>query len=181
MRVSEETIRKKLEDAAEGFPVMAWGLGTTGLSLGLVHSVSLLLLGFGVAVGVLTYQSWLVVGMAVALAAGVYAWLRSKVKFCAVGVSPRHFICIDITRGGRFLSPALQGLSAIQFPKVIDKELSSILHYVLGDGTIHDLRFQDFRRFPDNRRAAHRLHQAIFKHVYDPSFEPGPEAVKAAK
>src|SRR3989338_9237649 len=42
----------------------------------------------------------------------------------------------------------------------------TILHYVLGDGTINDVRFQNFRGLADNRRAAFRVKQAVLENVY---------------
>ena len=119
----------------------------------------------GAAIGWFTFKSWLVAAGAVVFAVVVYLLLRARVKFCLVGVSSKHFICID-HQGGRFLPPALQGLSAIQFPKLIEKDLSTILHYVLGDGTINDVRFQNFRGLADNRRAAFRVKQAVLENVY---------------
>jgi len=168
MRVSQEKIRAKLEEAAGGMPLVAWGVGYVGPSTYTVTSVSLVVLLLGAAIGILTYQNWVVVGVAVALATAVYFWLRAKVRFCAIGVTPRHFIAIDVSLGGRFLPPALQGLSAIQYPRLVDKELSTILHYVLGNGDIHNVRFQDFRRLPDNRAAAVRIKQALLEKVYEP-------------
>lgn len=166
MKLTEEQIRARLQEAAgEGLPVVAAGLGTVGPSLYTVWSLALVVLALGLAIAIFTYHSWIGAGIAVALAVAVFLWLRSRVTFCLVGVSPRHFIVIDLDRRGRLLPPALQGLSAIQFPKVRDKELSTILHYVLGDGTINDIRFQDFRRLPDNRAAARRLKQAVMENV----------------
>lgn len=166
MKVTEQTIKAKLQEAAgEEFPIVAWGLGTVGPSLYSVWSITAVVLLLGLAIAAFTYRSWVVAVIAVTVAALVYHWLRARVTFCAVGVSPRHFIVVDISRRGHFLPPAHQGLSAIQFPKIIDKELSTILHYVLGDGTINDIRFQDFRHLPDNRNAARRLKKAIADHV----------------
>lgn len=167
MRLSEEKIKAKLAEAAgPGVPLQAWGLGYVGPSVYTVWSVALVVLLLGAAVGAFTFQSWRFVTGAVVVAAIVYLLLRRRVKFCLVGVTPKHFIAIDVTRRGQFLPPALQGLSAIQYPKLVDKELSTILHYVLGDGTIHDVRFQNFSSLPDNRRAAYRLKQAVLENVY---------------
>lgn len=166
MKITEEQIKAKLQEAAGGNqPLAAWGYGYVGPSTHTVASVSLVVLLLGLAIGLFTFHSWAFVLGAIAVAAVVYLYLRSKVKFCLVGVSPKHFIAIDVTRR-QFLPPALQGLSAIQYPKLIEKELSTILHYVLGDGTIHNLRFQNFSHLPDNRRAAHRIKQAVMENVY---------------
>lgn len=167
MRITEEQIKTKLQEVAgANVPVHAWGLGYVGPSVYTVWSVSLVVLLLGAAIGTFTFHSWTFVAGAVVVAGVVYLWLRRRVKFFLVGVTPKHFIAIDVTRGGQFLPPALQGLSAIQFPKLIEKELSTILHYVLGDGTIHDVRFQNFSRLPDNRRAAYRIKQAVLENVY---------------
>lgn len=165
MRIREEELKQKLQEAAGDQPLAAWGYGYVGPSTYAVWAGALVVGLLGAAIGWFTFRSWVFVAGAVVLAAAVYFLLRARVKFCLVGVSSRHFICID-HRGGRFLPPALQGLSAIQFPKLIEKELSTILHYVLGDGTIHDVRFQNFRGLADNRRAAHRLKQAVLENVY---------------
>lgn len=165
MKLTEREIREKLEQASEGHPVVACGYGYVGPSVYAVWSAALVVLLLGVAIGILTFQSWLFVGGAMVAGLLVYFYLRSKITFCLVGVTPRHFIMIDVDHRGQFLPPALQGLSAIQFPKIIDKELSTILHYVLGDGTINDVRFQDFRRLPDNRRAAARIKKAVLDNV----------------
>lgn len=172
MRINETRIKTKLQEAAgEGMPLVAWGLGYVGPSTWTVRSLTLIVLLLGVAIGILTFNSWVFVAGAVGLAAVIYLLLRARVKFCLVGVTPRHFIAIDLTQRGQFLPPALQGLSAIQYPRVIDKELSTILYYVLGDGTINKVRFQNFRYLPDNRRAAFRLKQAVLEKVYDPRLE----------
>lgn len=165
MRITEEQLKAKLAEAAGGPPLVAWGYGYVGPSTYAAWACALVVGLLGAAIGWFTFKSWPVVAGGVVLAAVVYFLLRARVKFCLVGVSSKHFICIDHQRG-RFLPPALQGLSAIQFPKVVDKDLSTILHYVLGDGTIHDLRFQNFRGLPDNRRAALRLKQAVLDNVY---------------
>lgn len=173
MKVTAERIKEKLGEAAgEGLPVLAWGYGYVGPSLWTVRSISLLALGLGVAIGLFTFKSWAFVGGAAAAAVALYLYLRSKVKFCAIGVTPRHFIAIDVTPRGKFLPPALQGLSAIQYPRLVEKELSTILHYVLGDGSLHNVRFENFRYLPDNRRAAYRIKQTVLEKVYDPSIEP---------
>ena len=112
---------------------------------------------------------WIAAAIAVLVGLIVYLALRARVKFCAIGVTPRHFIAIDITPRGQFLPPAHQGLSAIQFPRIIDKELTTTLHYVLGNGSLHWVRFQDLRGFPDNRNAARRIRQAVHNLVYDPN------------
>lgn len=167
MKITQDKIKQKLQEAAgQNTPVVAWGYGYGGPSLYAVRSVTLVVLFLGAAIGIFTYRSWEFVAGAVVLAAVVYYLLRSRVKFCLVGVTPKHFIAIDHTRRGRFLPPALQGLSAIQYPRTIEKELSTILHYVLGDGSIHDVRFQDFSYLPGNRRAAVRIKQAIHENVY---------------
>ena len=165
MRINEETLKQKLQEAAGDAPLAAWGYGYLGPSTYAVWGCALVVGLLGAAIGWFTFRSSLFVAGAAAFAAVVYFLLRARVKFCLVGVSPKHVICID-HRGGRFLPPALQGLSAIQFPKLIDKDLSTILHYVLGDGTIHDLRFQNFRGLADNRRAAFRIKQAVLENVY---------------
>lgn len=165
MRISGETLKQKLQEAAGNAPLVAWGYGYIGPSTYAVWACALVVGLLGAAIGWLTFRSGLFVAGAALLAVVVYALLRSRVKFCLVGVSSKHFICID-HRGGRFLPPALQGLSAIQFPKLVEKDLSTILHYVLGDGTIHDVRFQNFRRLADNRRAAFRIKQAVLENVY---------------
>ena len=165
MRISEDQIKAKLAEAAGGAPLVAWGYGYIGPSTYAVWACALVVGLLGAAIGWLTFHSWPVVAGAVALAVVVYSLLRARVKFCLVGVSSKHFICID-HQGGRFLPPALQGLSAIQFPKLIEKDLSTILHYVLGDGTINGVRFQNFRGLADNRRAAFRIKQAVLENVY---------------
>jgi hypothetical protein len=165
MRITEEQLKAKLAEAVGGAPLVAWGYGYVGPSTYAVWACALVVGLLGAAIGWFTFKSAPVVAGGVVLAAVVYFLLRARVKFCLVGVSSKHFICIDHQRG-RFLPPALQGLSAIQFPKVVDKDLSTILHYVLGDGTIHDVRFQNFRGLPDNRRAAFRLKQAVLDNVY---------------
>ncbi len=170
MRVTAEQIKKRLQEAAgEGFPVVTWGVGYVGPSLYIVWGISLVVLALGLAIAAFTYKTWIAAAIAGLVGLIVYLALRARVKFCAIGVTPRHFIAIDITRGGQFLPPAHQGLSAIQFPRIIDKELTTTLHYVLGNGSLHWVRFQDFRRFPDNRAAARRLRQAIHDLVYDPN------------
>lgn len=167
MKITEAQIKRKLQEAAgENVPVVAWGYGYVGPSVYAVWSTGLVVVLLGAAIGIFTYRSWTFVAGAAAVAAVVYVVLRARVKFFLVGVTPRHFIAIDVTRRGQFLPPALQGLSAIQYPKLIEKELSSILHYVLGDGTIHNVRFQDFRHLPDNRHAARRIKQAVLENVY---------------
>lgn len=166
MRLTEEKIREKLQEVAGEQPVQACGYGYTGPSTYAVWTVTLVVFLLGAAMALFTFHNWWIVLGSAVLAAVVYHVLRSRVRFCLVGVTPKHFIVIDHTRRGNFLPPALQGLSAIQYPKTIDKELSTILHYVLGDGTIHDVRFQDFRRLPGNRRAAYRIKQAIYENVY---------------
>ncbi|MBI2956339.1 MAG: hypothetical protein HYY26_03385 [Acidobacteria bacterium] len=168
MRVTAEQIKAKLEETAEDQPVVAWGLGYVGPSVYTVWSATLVVLLLGLAIALFTFRSGLGAAAVVALAALVYLVLRRRVKFTAMGVTPRHFIAIDITHGGKFLPPAHQGLSAIQYPRLIEKELSTILHYVLGDGTLHWVRFQDFRGFPDNRAAARRIRQAVHELVYEP-------------
>lgn len=179
MKITEERIKEKLQEAAsENLPLVAWGYGYVGPSLWTVRAITLVVLLLGAAIAILTFQSWKVLLVAIGVAAVVYLWLRAKVKFSLVGVTPRHFIAIDVTPRGEFLPPALQGLSAIQYPRLIEKELSTILHYVLGDGSIHKLRFQDFRHLPDNRRAAARIKRAIHRHVYDPSLPGGEGAAK---
>ena len=175
MRITEEQIKAKLQEAAgPKVPLNAWGLGYIGPSVYTVWSVSLAVLLLGAAIGTLTFHSWKFALGAVVVARVVYVGLRTRVKFCLVGVTPKHFIAIDISRRGQFLPPALQGLSAIQYPKLVEKELSTILHYVLGDGTIHDVRFQNFGYLPDNRRAAHRIKQAVLENVY--ASPPGRDA-----
>lgn len=167
MKVTAEQIKAKLQEAAgENTPLVAWGLGYLGPSTWAVRSIALVVLLLGVAIGIFTFRSWGLVAGAIGVAFAVYFYLRSKVKFCAVGVSGQHFICIDITPGGQFLPPALQGLSAIQHPRVNEKELSTILHYVLGDGSLHGVRFQNFSHLPDNRRAALRIKRAVVEGVY---------------
>ena len=165
MRITEEQLKAKLAEAAGGAPLVAWGYGYVGPSTYAVWACALVVGLLGAAIGWFTFGSWLVVAGAVIFGVVVYLLLRARVKFCLVGVSSKHFICID-HQGGRFLPPALQGLSAIQFPKLIEKDLSTILHYVLGDGTIHDVRFQNFRGLADNRRAAFRVKQAVLENVY---------------
>jgi len=165
MRISAEIIKQKLEEASGGQPIVAWGYGYVGPSTYTVWACAVVVGLLGAAIGWLTFRSWLFVAGGTVFAVFVYLLLHARVKFCLVGVTPKHFICIDHQRG-RFLPPALQGLSAIQFPKLVEKELSTIFHYVLGDGTIHDLRFQNFRGLPDNRRAALRLKQAVLDNVY---------------
>ena len=170
MRVTPEQIQARLKEVAgEGLPVVTWGVGYVGPSLYTVWGLSLVALLLGLAIAIFTYKSWIAVAVAVTLALIVYLALRARVKFCAIGVTPRHFIAIDITRGGRFLPPAHQGLSAIQYPRIIDKELTTTLHYVLGNGSLHWVRFQDLRGFPDNRNAARRIRQAVHDLVYDPN------------
>ncbi len=170
MRVTPEQIQVRLREAAgEGLPVVTWGVGYVGPSLYTVWGLSTAFLLLGLAIAVFTYKTWIAVGIALTLALIVYLALRARVKFCAIGVTPRHFIAIDITGTGRFLPPAHQGLSAIQYPRIIDKELTTTLHYVLGNGSLHWVRFQDLRGFPDNRNAARRIRQAVHDLVYDPN------------
>ncbi|MBI4466503.1 MAG: hypothetical protein HY656_03630 [Acidobacteria bacterium] len=167
MRLSAEKIKERLQEAAgKDAPVVAWGLGYLGPSTYAVGATALGVWLLGVAIGIFTFKSWAWVAGATLAAVLVYLFLRARVKFTLVGVSPKHFIAIDVTPRGQFLPPARQGLSAIQFPRLIEKELSTILHYVLGDGSIHDVRFQDFGWLPDNRRAAHRIKGAVLENVY---------------
>ncbi|MEE9235727.1 MAG: hypothetical protein V3U28_09845 [Candidatus Acidoferrales bacterium] len=175
MKITEEKIKEKLQEAAGEQPVVACGYGYTGPSTYVVGTIALVVFLLGAAIGIFTFGLWWIVPGSAALGGAAYYGLRRRVTFCLVGVTPKHFIVIDHHRG-RFLPPALQGLSAIQYPKTIDKELSTILHYVLGDGTIHDVRFQDFRGLPDNRRAAYRIKQAVHENVYrEPSWGVGRE------
>ena len=169
MRVTAEQIQVRLREAAgEGLPIVTWGVGYVGPSLYAVWGISLVFLLLSLAIAIFTYKNWLAVAAALTLSLIVYLALRARVKFCAIGVTPRHFIAIDIA-GGRFLPPAHQGLSAIQYPRIIDKELTTTLHYVLGNGSLHWVRFQDLRGFPDNRNAARRIRQAVHDLVYDPN------------
>jgi hypothetical protein len=164
--ISSRVIQEKLQDAAGAeFPLVAWGLGYKGPSTYAIWAVTLIVLALGAAIGWFTYHSLSYVGVAVGLAMAAHLGLRSRLKVTLLGVSPRHFIAIDVTRGSKFRPPALQGLSAIQYPRVIEKELSNILHYNLGDGSIQDVRFQNFRHLPDNRNAAYRLRKAVLENV----------------
>ena len=164
--ISSGVIQEKLQEAAGAeFPLVAWGLGYKGPSTYAIWVVTLIVLALGAAIGWFTYHNLFYVGIAVALAMAVYGGLRGRVKFTLIGVSPRHFIAVDLSHGGKFRPPALQGLSAIQYPRVIEKELSNILHYNLGDGSIQDVRFQNFRHLPDNRNAAYRLRKAVLENV----------------
>ena len=164
--ISPEIMERKLQEAAGAeFPLLTWGVGYKGPSTYAVWAATLVAGILGAAIGWFTYHSLLYVGVAVGLAAGVHLLLRSRVKFTLIGVSPRYFIAIDLARGGKFLPPALQGLSAIQYPRVIEKELSNILHYNLGDGSIQDVRFQNLPHLPDNRNAAYRLRRAVLDNV----------------
>lgn len=173
MRISAEKIQAKLQAAAgDGFPIVAWGYAYVGPSTYTVKLVALVVWLLGLGIALLTFHSWPLAAAATALGAAVYLALWSRVKFCLIGVSPRHFIAVDVTHRGQFLPPALQGLSSIQFPRLIDKELSTILHYVLGNGTLHYVRFQDFSHLPDNRDAARRIKQAVMELVYDPASVP---------
>ena len=159
MRVTAEQIQARLREAAgEGMPVVTWGVGYVGPSLYTVWGVSTVFLLLALAIALFTYKNWVAVALALILSLIVYVALRARVKFCAIGVTPRHFIAIDIA-GSRFLPPAHQGLSAIQYPRILDSELTTTLHYVLGNGTLHWVRFQDFHAFPDNRNAALAAHQ----------------------
>lgn len=164
MRISEEFIRSKLEEAADGHPLLAWGYGYTGFSLYFVWSVVIVLAVLGGVIGTFSVRDWRFTAGALLLAALVYGWLRSKVTFLLVGVSPRHFIAIE-KRGRQLRPPALQGLSAVQHPRVIEKELSDILHFHLGDGSIHDIRFQDFWWLKNNRAAGYRLRDTIVENI----------------
>jgi hypothetical protein len=88
------------------------------------------------------------------------------VKFCAIGVTRATSSPLTSPAAS---APAHQGLSAIQYPRILDSELTTTLHYVLGNGTLHWVRFQDFHGFPENRNAARRIRQAIHDLVYDPN------------
>jgi hypothetical protein len=165
MRISDEFIRARLAEAAgAGVPVVAWGYGYTGPSRYFIWVFTAAVLALGVVIGTYSVEDWRFTAGAVVVACLVYAWLRGKVTFLLVGVSPRHFIAIE-RRGRSLRPPSLQGLSAIQHPRVIEKELSEILHFNLGDGTIHDIRFENMWGLKENRSAAFRLRDAILENV----------------
>jgi hypothetical protein len=173
MKVTEAEIKAKLQEAAgEAVPLVAWGYGYVGPSLYTVRLVALAVWLLGLGIALLTFRNWILAGVATAVAAVVYFVLRARVKFCLLGVSQKHFLAIDVTPRGEFLPPAIQGLSSIQYPRLIEKELSTILHYVLGNGTLHYVRFQDFAHLPGNRDAARRIKQAVHDLVYDPPTVP---------
>ena len=164
--VSEDFMREQLQAAAgEKLPIVAMGYGYVGPSLIGILSVAGVVLVLGQLIAWLTYRSPLVSLAALLLAAAVVwlGWRRGH--FMLVGVSPRHYIVIDLDHKLNPLPPARLGLSAIQNLSMVPGELTYHLKYTLGDGTSHNIRFQSLPGHPHNREAARRIKDAILDNV----------------
>ena len=164
-RVDDAWMRQELQDAADpGDAILAHGYGYQGPSPRLVVAVSGIVLLLGLLTAAFTARSWWFALASVVVAAAVYGWLWKRVKFCLVGVSRKHFIVIDL-RGREPLPPARLGLSSIQYPRIIEKEITHILRYNLGDGTLNFIKFTNLPGMPTNRDACQRIYQAILANI----------------
>lgn len=164
--VSEEFMRAQLQAAAgENRPILAMGYGYVGPSLLGTLSVAGVVLVLGQLIAWLTFRSWSLSLLGLVLAAAV-AWIGwRRVRFMIVGVSPQHYIVIDLDRKLNPLPPARLGLSAIQNLRLATGELTYLLKYTLGDGTLHAIRFLNLPGHPDNREAARRIKDAILDNL----------------
>lgn len=164
--VSEDFMREQLQAAAgENLPIVAMGYGYVGPSLLAILSLAGVVLLLGQLIAWLTFRSPLVSLVALLLASAI-VWVGwRRVHFMLVGVSPRHYIVIDLDRKLIPLPPALLGLSAIQNLSLATRELTYRLKYTLGDGTSHAIRFQNLPGHPHNREAARRIKDAILDNV----------------
>lgn len=160
--VTEEFIRAQLQAAAgEKLPILAMGYGYEGPSLIGILSAAGVVLVLGQLIAGLTFRSPLVSLVALAVSAAI-VWLGwRRVHFMLIGVSPQHYIVIDLDRRLNPLPPARLGLSAIQNLSLATGEITYRLKYTLGDGTRHAIRFQNLPGHPDNREAARRIKDAI--------------------